>query len=203
MATAYSSLGREKEAVAAFRKAEAIAPDSEDVRTYLALHYARTREWSRAVPLLERIVSESPDRLPPLEALAVIRQRQGRIEEAVRLRQKIYSMRTPTAAELVQLGEMAMASGQTAVAIDAFEKAHSDHELELGVLYLAAGRLQDAKEALDRVPPSNPGYAMALFKRAQVSVLLKEPDHASRIEAARQHADATTRELIARERLFR
>jgi hypothetical protein len=44
---------------------------------------------------------------------------------------------------------------------------------------------------------------MALFKRAQVSVLLHEPDQARRIELARQRADATTRELIARERLFR
>jgi hypothetical protein len=43
---------------------------------------------------------------------------------------------------------------------------------------------------------------MALFKRAQVCVLLHEPDRASRIEAARRGADATTRELIARERLF-
>jgi hypothetical protein len=44
---------------------------------------------------------------------------------------------------------------------------------------------------------------MALFKRAQVSVLLGEPDRAARIEAARRGADATTRALIARERLFR
>ena len=43
---------------------------------------------------------------------------------------------------------------------------------------------------------------MALFKRAQVSVLLGEPDQAARIAAARQHADATTGPLIARERLF-
>jgi hypothetical protein len=43
---------------------------------------------------------------------------------------------------------------------------------------------------------------MALFKRAQVSVLLNEPDRAERIARARQHADATTRDLIARERLF-
>ena len=98
---------------------------------------------------------------------------------------------------------MAMAVGQTAVAIDAFEKAHDDHDLELGVLYLAAGRLQEARDALDRVPPSSPDYAMALFKRAQVGVLLHEPDAVAHIDAARQHADATTRELIARERLFR
>ena len=96
-----------------------------------------------------------------------------------------------------------MAVGQTAVAIDAFEKAHSNHDLELGVLYLAAGRLQDAREALDRVPQSSPDYPMATFKRAQVSVLLHEPDASTHIDNARQHADGTTRELIARERLFR
>ena len=44
---------------------------------------------------------------------------------------------------------------------------------------------------------------MALFKRAQVSVLLQEPDRAAWIERARQRADATTRPLIANERLFR
>jgi hypothetical protein len=43
---------------------------------------------------------------------------------------------------------------------------------------------------------------MALFKRAQVSVLLNEPDRAARIDRARRGADDTTRELIARERLF-
>ena len=65
-----------------------------------------------------------------------------------------------------------------------------------------ARRFVEARDALDRVPPSHPGYAMALFKRAQVSVLLHEPDQAARIEAARRRADATTRPLIARERLF-
>ena len=44
---------------------------------------------------------------------------------------------------------------------------------------------------------------MALFKRAQVSVLLHEPDQAARIDLARRRADATTKELIANERLFR
>jgi hypothetical protein len=52
------------------------------------------------------------------------------------------------------------------------------------------------------VPATHPDYAMALFKRAQVSVLLKEPDQAARIARAKQGADATTRPLIARERLF-
>ena len=71
------------------------------------------------------------------------------------------------------------------------------------MLYLAAGRLAEARDALDRVPPNRPQYPMALFKRAQVSVLLHEPDAPARIAAARQHADATTKPLIERERLFR
>jgi tetratricopeptide (TPR) repeat protein len=209
LATAHSALGHEDAADAAFDRAGQIAPDSPDVRTYLALHYARGKRWERAVPLLERAVAEMPDRLPALEALAVIRQRQGRIPEAVDLRQKIHAMREPSAAELVQLGQLAMSAERTVAAIEAFERARSRqgpafaHDLELGVLYLAARRYAEARDALDRVPASHPAYAMALFKRAQVSVLLDEPDRAARIALARRRADATTRPLVERERLFR
>ena len=101
-----------------------------------------------------------------------------------------------------------MSAGQTAAGIEAFERARGAqghafrHDLEVGVLYLAERRLEEAKASLDRVPSSSPDYPMALFKRAQVSVLLGEPDRARRIEAARQHADATTRPMIGNERLF-
>lgn len=208
LASAHSALGHEQQALAAFRKAEEIAPNSSDVRTYLALHYARGAEWEKAAPMLEGLVTTYPDRVPILEALAVIRERQQRFDDALALRQKIYTLRTPSAGELVKMGELAMQTGQTATAIDAFEKARLaqpstfNHDLELGVLYLDAGRLQDARDALDHVPASHPGYPMALFKRAQVSVLLHEPDAPARIDAAKQHANPMTRELIARERLF-
>lgn len=208
LATSHSALGHDERAIEAFRKASAIAPRSPDVRTYLALHYAKTADWQRAAPLLERIVSETPERLPAVEALALIRERQGRTAEAVDLRQKIYSMRKPTAAELTHLGLLAMTAGRTPRAIESFEQARAiqggafKHDLELGVLYLAARRLEDARAALDRVRAGAPEYPMALFKRAQVSVLLNEPDRAARIESARRRADSTTRELIAKERLF-
>jgi arylsulfatase A-like enzyme/Tfp pilus assembly protein PilF len=209
LATSHSSLGHDRQAIDAFQRAQAIAPDSPDVRTYLALHYARGKDWKKAEPMLEQIVAQWPDRVPALEALAMIREREGRIDESLALRQKLYALRTPNPGELVHLGVLAMQMGQTNVAIDAFEKARAAegsafrNDLELGVLYLAANRLDDARNALDRVPASSPGYPMALFKRAQVSVLLHEPDAAARIDAARAHADAGTRELIARERLFR
>lgn len=203
LATAYSSLGRDREAVAAFKRAEAIAPDSQDVRTYLALHYARGKDWEKAVPLLERVVAESRDRLPAVEALALVRERQRRIGDAVALRQQIYAVRTPSPAELAHLGAMQMAMSDTAGAIASFEKAGPGHDLELGVLYLAAHRFEDARSALDRVPPANPEYPMVLFKRAQVSVLLHEADAPQRIEAARAHATPYTRQMIEREKLFR
>jgi len=209
LATAHSSLGHNERAVAAFKRAETIAPASSDVPMYLGLHYARGKEWQKAVPLLEKAVAENPNRLPALEGLAIVRERQMQIGEALTLRQKIYGLRAPSDAELVHLGELAMAARETQVAIEAFEKARArqggrfGHDLELGVLYLSASQHDKARDALDRVPPSDPRYPMALFKRAQVSVLLAEPDRAARIERARKHADATTRDLIARERLFR
>jgi arylsulfatase A-like enzyme/Tfp pilus assembly protein PilF len=208
LASAHSALGHAKQALEAFDRASRISPDSQDVRTYLALHYARGRDWEKAVPLLERVVTDAPDRLPALEALAVVRERQGRPAEAVTLRQRIYGMRPPTPMESIRLAELAMATGQTALAIESFESARSRQSAgfvrnaDLGIVYLAAGRFAEARDALDRVPPSDPDYPIALFKRAQVSVLLHEPDQAARIEAARRGADAATRKLIDSERLF-
>jgi choline-sulfatase len=208
LAAAHSALGQTDEALEAFRRAGEIAPDSSDVRHYLAMHHLRHGEWQRAEPLLGRVLADSPDRLPALEAMATIRERQQRFEEALRLRQRVLSVRTPTAADLIHLGGLAMETGNTPVAIEAFERARRmapqefAHDLELGVLYVDARRFPEARQALDRVPRSHGGWPMALFKRAQVSVLLNEPDQAQRIAQAREHADEVTRRLIERERLF-
>jgi len=208
LATSHSALGHGQRALALFQHAAEIAPGNPDVRTYLALHYARGPDWAKAVPLLEQIVAETPDRLPVLEALAAARERQGRMDEAVTLRQRVYALRAPTSRELDELGELEMGLGQTAPAIDALERArsldphHFTHDFELGLLYLDARRFAEARDALDRVPPSHPEYPMLLFKRAQVSVLLNEADRAARIARARAHATATTRSLIEKERLF-
>jgi arylsulfatase A-like enzyme/cytochrome c-type biogenesis protein CcmH/NrfG len=209
LATAHSSLGHDARAIEAFTRAGKIAPESPDVRMYLGLHYARGKDWRKGVPLLEAAVAADPARLPALEGLATIREREGHIEAALWLRQKIHSLRPPSAAELVHLGELAMAARESQIAVEAFESARAQqgeqftHDLELGVLYLSLRRLDDAKTALDRVPPSHPRYPMALFKRAQVSVMLNEPDSGARIDRARKQADATTRELIAKERIFK
>jgi choline-sulfatase len=208
LATAHSALGHEGPALKLFERAKDLAPQSADVRLYLALHLARGPRWEESVPILEKIVTESPERLPALEALARLRERQGRAREALATWQQIHALRKANPLELAKVGELAMAVEDTPVAIRAFEEERGAegqgfrHNLELGVLYLASRRFEEARDALDRVSPNHPAHAMALFKRAQVSVLLKEPDRAARIEAAKRGADATTRELIAREKLF-
>jgi choline-sulfatase len=207
LATAHSALGHDAQAVRAFEKAVSLSPESPDVRAYLALHYARGPQWERAAPMLETVLAAEPDRLPALEALASIRERQGRTQDALALWRRVVAARTPTAADLGHVGSLSMELGQTASAIEAFERARAlgggaPHDLELGVLYLASRQFVPARDALDRVPAAHPDYAMVLFKRAQVSVLLNEPDRAARVAAARRHADAATRELVARERLF-
>ena len=193
----------------AFEKAAEIAPDSQDVRTYLALHYARGKQWERAVPLLERIVAEAPDRLPALEALAVVRERQGRTSDAIALRQKIYGMRSSHADGARPAGPTGHERRPDGARNRRASRKHArSRAAPSGTISTWAfstwppRRLPEAKESLDRVSPSDPAYPMALFKRAQVSVLLQEPDQAARIALARQRADATTRELIATERLF-
>lgn len=158
--------------------------------------------------MLERILADTPDRLPALEALARIRERERRPKDAIELLRRVYALRTPNADELVRLGQLAMDALDTPLAIQSFEGARSlqgesfRHDLELGVLYLSARRFEEARAALDRVPENHPDYPMALFKRAQVSVLLHEPDQRARIELARQRADPALRALIDRERLF-
>jgi len=208
LAASYSALGQTAQAETMFRKAAAMAPDSPDVRLYLALHYVRGADWAQAAPILEQILASAPDRLPAVEALATIRERQGRAPDAIALWQRAFALRSPAAPELAHLGDLEMGVGMTDPAIASFERARAldprgfRRDLDLGVLYLAARRFADARDALDRVPASDPRYPMALFKRAQVSVLLHEPDAAARIDLARKKADATTRELITNERLF-
>jgi tetratricopeptide (TPR) repeat protein len=182
IASAQSALGHNDKAIEMFRRAAAIDPDSQDVRTYLGLHYVRVKDWDRAGALLEQVVKESPDRATAVDALATVKGEQG---------------------------ARAMDAGRTDEAIADFERARTlrpstfTHDLELGVLYLAAHRFEDARAALDGVLAAHPDDPMALFKRAQVSVLLHEPDKNARIDLARRKADQTTRALIERERLFR
>ncbi len=209
LATAYSALGRTAEADAAFRRAATLAPESLDVALYAALHDARTPRWQAAIPRLEAVLARHPERVAALEALVDLYGREGRLDDRLHAARRLFALRPATGPEALGLGRALMQAQRTNDAIWAFEQALAaqgqgfEAALDLGVLYQAAGRLDDAARMLDRVGSTGPEYPMALFKRAQIAVLRREADSAARIAAARRFANATTRPLIERERLFR
>jgi arylsulfatase A-like enzyme/Tfp pilus assembly protein PilF len=209
LATSHSALGQNEAAMAAFRKAASIAPRSTDVRMYVGLHLARGADWAQAVPMLEQVLVDDPERLPAIAGLALLRVKQNRPADALALWQRVQAQRVLTPSELIEVGILAMSVQRTDEAVRAFEDARGQqgrafrHDLELGVLYLAGRQYGAAREALDRRLAAQPTDPMALFKRAQVSVLLNESDSARRIQLARDRADATTKALIQSEALFR
>jgi arylsulfatase A-like enzyme/Tfp pilus assembly protein PilF len=209
LAVAHSMLGHDEQALAWFRRAASVAPDSIDLRHYEAMHYCKNEQWDEAEPLLVSVLAAEPDRLPALSCLADVRRAQGRLGEAAGLLERVVAVESAAGADFVRLGEVRMEAGDTAPATAAFERARTlqgesfRHDLELGVLYLAARRLPEARDSLDRSLAVAPHDPMALFKRAQVSVLLGEADRGERVRQARAGADATTRPLVESEALFR
>ncbi|HEV8240383.1 MAG TPA: sulfatase-like hydrolase/transferase [Thermoanaerobaculia bacterium] len=212
LAVAHSMLGDDAEAMRWFRRAAELQPDSIDLRHYEAMHYCKNERWEKAEPLLQSVLAAEPDRLPALDCLADIRAHQGRREEAIALLDRVVAKSGAPFTELLRLGELHMQGGETAPAIAAYERARALDpgaftedlaDLQLGVLYLAARRLPEARDSLDRALARVPKDSMALFKRAQVSVLLGEPDRAARVQRARDGADEETRPLIDHESLFR
>ena len=204
----HSSLGHDEEALASFARAAKIDPASSEAKLHLAVHHLKQQRPARAAPLFEQVLAVEPDRLIAIDGLAGIRAREGRLADAAALYERAIPLSRSSAPFLVALSRVRAQMGDAPAAIAPLERARSElgpefrNDLELGALYLAAGRNEEARDALDRVPVSHPGYAMALFHRAQVSVLLAEPDRAERVRAALAGGDARTRELIAKERLF-
>lgn len=208
LAVSRSLLGRDAAALEAFEVARRLDPDSLDVRHYLAMHHLKSGRDDLAAPLFEAVLAAQPERLPALEGLAQIRARERRFAAAAALLERAAPLSRAPGSRWAEAGLLRMEAGETEAAIAALERARELEEtgfrrdLELGVLYLAARRLDEARAALDRVPADHPGFAMALFKRAQVAVLAGEPDRAERVRAAWERADPELRRLIAGERLF-
>jgi choline-sulfatase len=209
MAVSLSLIGRDAQAMEAFARAKKIDPESLEVSHYLAMHHMKNRRPEQAAPLFEKVLAAQPNRHAALAGLAEIALGKGQLERAAELFQKSLPSAPEPGPVRIELARLRMELGQTEAAIEAFEAARNDYgkerfryDLELGVLYLAERNFEAARDALDRVPADHPAYALALFKRAQVSVLLAEPDRAEKVKAALAKADPESRRLIQNEKLF-
>jgi arylsulfatase A-like enzyme/Tfp pilus assembly protein PilF len=208
LAVSYSVLGHGGEAEGYFERARGIDPGSLDLRHYYAAHLFRFGRWDEAEPLLESVLAEMPRKVGILISLVQIRERQGRMKEARAYLRRAMALEEPQAFEYLKLGEFSMALQDTPAAIRAFETARQlqgngfTHSLELGVCYMAIGRLPEAAKALDAVPRSDPEYPFALYKRAQLSFFMGEPNREHRLRLAYESADREIRELIASDPIF-
>jgi choline-sulfatase len=209
LAVAYSVTNDKAQAQKYFDRARTIDPSSIDLRHYQAMHYMQNKQWDLAQPLFESVLAESPNRLPALAGLAQVYTRQGELELAMRQLERIVKIKDSPGLEWARIGQLRMALRDTKGAIRAFEVARKmlgdefTFHLELGILYMAERRFNEAASSLDRVSSQHPAYPMALYKRAQTSVLLRENDREQRIRQAWVRADETTRPLIENESLFR
>ena len=208
LAVAYSVTGDKDQAQTYFDRARAIDPSSIDLRQYQAMHYLKYRQWDLAAPLFESVLAESPDRIPALAGLAAVYKHQGELKKSLLMLQKIVKIKDSPGLEWARIGQIRMTLHDTKGAIRAFEAARKmqadqfRYHMELGILYMADRRFDEAASSLDRVSRQHPAYAMALYKRAQASVLLGEADRENRVREAWRQADKTTRPLIENERLF-
>lgn len=207
LAVAYS-VTDDEQAQDYFDRARAIDPSSTDLRHYQAMHYLKNDQWDLAQPLFESVLAVSPDRIPALIGLSRIYASQGETRKAIRLLEKVVRLKDSPGMEWARLGQLHMSLRETTEAIRAFENAQKllgdefRNHMDLGMLYMADGRFSEAAVSLDKVPSQHPGYAVALFKRAQASVLLNEIDRENRVRKAWVHANQTTRPLILADPLF-
>ena len=208
LAVAYSLTGDDAQAQAHFDQARNIDPSSTDLRHYQAMHYMKSEQWDLARPLFESVLAESPDRIPTLAGLAKVYAGQGELKLALSQLERVVKIKDSPGVEWARIGQLRMALRDTKGAIRAFEiarKMQADQfrfNMELGILYMADQRFKEAATSLDKVSSRHPAYPMALFKRAQTSVLLREKDSEQRVRLSWQQADRNTRPLFESERLF-
>lgn len=209
LAVAHSARGHDEQADRYFARARGIAPTSVDVRHYQAMAYCQRGRWEDAEPLLLSVIAQMPERMPALQCLSRVRHYQGRFGDAATLLERVAALQEAPGPSLLEAGKLRMFAQDTAGAIRAYEQANAvlgsdfDHFLDLGVCYMEQGRFVEARAALERVSATDSRSPMVLFKRAQLSVLLNEPDSAARVRRAYRFADSRLRFMIERESLFK
>jgi tetratricopeptide (TPR) repeat protein len=208
-AVSWSLLGNEAQALHYFKIAERLDGTSVDMRHYLAMHNSRFKHWEQAEEQFEYVLQRQPNKLQALIHLAHIKEQARELNEAALLLERAVAIDQSNPKHFNRLARLYMQQLQTEAAVTAFERVRDldpvgfGDYLELGVCYMDLQRLDEAASSLDQVSENHPGYAMALFKRAQVAAQLQETDTRERITRAHREGNGFTRRMIAEEPLFK
>ncbi|PIE03683.1 MAG: hypothetical protein CSA81_00915 [Acidobacteria bacterium] len=207
-AVAYSILGDREEAMLYFQKAMHINPDSIDLMHYLGMHYFRFKQLSEAETLLEQVLKSSPNRIPALQCMARIKEIRQDKQSALDLFSRLNLLNPDDEIYLLKMGDLSMELGQTEHAIACYlnlkdqQLENFNRDFELSLCLMDAGRLEEARDTLDGISTDHKAFPLVLLKRAQVSILLKEPHARSLVRQAYQNGNSMTRRTIENEPFF-
>jgi tetratricopeptide (TPR) repeat protein len=136
--------------------ATALAPDFEKAINNLGVAYLRRGDTEAAVALYERGLELNPESVPILTNLARANQNLGLLDRATAILDQIEGVNRTNPFFFVYRGEVALAGGDVARALDYMRQAlQTDSEVpevHVGLIkvYLALGDLQRARHHLDR-----------------------------------------------------
>ena len=204
MAVCTSMLGHETLADERFHQAAALLPDSNDLRLYYGLHCARFSRWTQAIELLQGFRS----REVALLALERAYDATGQSDQALIVAQQLASSQK-TAQAATRWADMAERLGDQAQKAEALEMAWQwdpsgfDRHLDLGMVLMDQGRLNDAAGMLQQVPETDPFYAIACYRRAQIAAIRHEADLSIWLDRALQLASPNLRQTIENDPLLK
>lgn len=172
----YAELGREEEAMAAFRKALQLEPDNLAASVNLAALYLKRDAFSRALPLLERVVRARPGIPETGYMLALCYSALGRPEQARRTLLALPAKARQREEIQLLLGAAALALGRREEAQGHFESALKINPdsvqgaANLGALLVKGGDTKRGLEMLQSAWKKDPasylaGYNLALGYR--------------------------------------
>jgi tetratricopeptide (TPR) repeat protein len=163
MAHFYNNLGAEAliedrvdEAARQLELAVALAPEFDKAVNNLGVVYLRRGEVQRAIELLRLGLESAPDNVPLMSNLARAYQQSGDVELADRIFDRLESVNKTNPFFFVYRGDMALAGGDAASALEYMRKAYQTDsnlpEVHLGLVrvYLALGKMTEARHHVER-----------------------------------------------------
>lgn len=170
-ADAALAAGRTEDAIAAYERALASAPDSAAVHHNLGLAYRRKGDLGRALLEFRKAVELQPDLAASHGALSVLLASGGRLDEAVAQAREAASLAPEDAQYAYNLGVLLKDTGQSREAKEALLRAevldagNAEIQFHLGTVELGLGQMEAAVARLERyvaaAPASAPNVATA------------------------------------------
>lgn len=202
LANLLNELGRVDQAAEEARRAIDLNPQMADAYINLAAVESSRFRFAETLRWLDALLAFAPLHAGGLAARALVLKRLDRLDEALGSAKRAVEIAPESADAHNTYGQILQALGRFDEALDAFERAVSLPGLAAesalvnrAVLFMEAGRKEEARAAFGRALEAFPRSAQAWFNQADLKVFTADDPDVGRMEAllraegARSHAD--------------